>query len=278
LLGNSNGVTRQANGNFGSDLNLVPPSQQVQYGGSFTEDQVTFPNGSSVIVPDFEAIDGIYNSNFGPINVIDNTGHSKYNGLLVSVRHTSSQFFGTAAYTLSKSTDRGTGYYDQFDQKSQSGRSLLDQRHRFVLSGGWTPSTGTLHGFIVSEVLNESTGRPYTAVFDSAQLNFSVVPGEGYNSFTGPGTSDVDLSLARDLHLSDRIMVRLRAESFNLFNHPNYEDKVNNVQYTTDQLNDAEGNPTNLWVASSNPSFGTPLASMPRSGSRAFQFSTRISF
>ncbi len=28
LLGNSNGVTRQANGNFGFDLNLVPPDQQ----------------------------------------------------------------------------------------------------------------------------------------------------------------------------------------------------------------------------------------------------------
>jgi outer membrane receptor protein involved in Fe transport len=278
LLGNSNGVTRQANGNFGSDLNLVPPSLQVQYGGSCTDDQVIFADGSSAIVPDFEAMDGVYNSNFGPINVIDNTGHSKYNGLLVSVRHTSVQFFGTAAYTFSKSTDRGTGYYNQFDQKSQIGRSLLDQRHRFVLSAGWTPTKGTLHGFILSGVLSESTGRPYTAIFDSAQLNFSVVPGEGYNSFTGPGTSDVDLSVARDLHVSDRFTLRLRAESFDLFNHSNYEDKVNNVQYTTNQRNDAEGNPTNVWVASLNPSFGTPLASMPLSGSRAFQFSAKISF
>lgn len=278
LLGNSNGVTRQANGNFGSDLNLVPPSLQVQYGGSFTEDKVIFPDGHSAIVPDFEAIDGIYNPNFGPINVIDNTGHSKYNGLLVSLRHTSSQFFATAAYTLAKSTDQGTGYYNQFDQKSQRGLSLLDQRNRFVLSAGWTPTKGLFRRFILAGVLNESSGRPYTAVFNSAQPNFSVVPGEGYNSFTGPGTSNLDISLARDLHLSERFTLRLRAESFDLFNHPNYEANVNNVQYTTTQQNDGDGNPTNVWVAAKNPSFGTPLASMPRSGSRSFQFSTRLSF
>jgi len=45
LLGNSNGVTRQANGNFGLDLNLVPPALQPQFGGSFTSDVVTLPNG-----------------------------------------------------------------------------------------------------------------------------------------------------------------------------------------------------------------------------------------
>jgi outer membrane receptor protein involved in Fe transport len=278
LLGNSNGVTRQANGNFGSDLNLVPPPLQVQYGGNFTEDQVIFPDGHSAIVPDYEAIDGIYNPNFGPINVIDNTGHSKYNGLLVSVRHTSSEFFATAAYTLAKSTDQGTGYYNQFDQRSQRGRSLLDQRHRLVLSAGWTPTQGIFRRFILSGVLNESTGRPYTAVFDSAQPNFSVVPGEGYNSFTGPATSNLDLSLARDLRLSDRFTLRFRAESFDLFNHANYADNVNSVQYTTTQQNDADGNSTNVWVAAVNPSFGTPLASLPRSGSRSFQFSTKLSF
>ena len=35
LLGNSNGVTRQANGNFGLDINLVPPDQQPAFGGKF---------------------------------------------------------------------------------------------------------------------------------------------------------------------------------------------------------------------------------------------------
>lgn len=278
LLGNSNGVTRQANGNFGSDLNLVPPALQPQYGGNYADATVILPNGKSYVVPDYEAIDGIYNSSFGPINVIDNTGKSKYNGLLISLRHTSSQFFANAAYTLSKSTDVGTGYYNQFDQNAQRGRSLLDQRHRFVLSAGWTPTKGFMRKFIVSGVLNEATGRPYTAVFDASEINFSLVPGEGYNSFTGPGTSNLDLSIARDLHLSERFTLRLRAESFDVFNHANYLDNVNNIQYTTTQQNGADGNPTNIWTAAVNSAFGTPLASMPRSGSRSFQFSTRLSF
>ena len=278
LLGNSNGVTRQANGNFGSDLNLVPPDLQVQFGGSFTNDSVTLPNGKTYVVPDFEAIDGIYDPNFGPINVIDNTGHSKYNALLLSLRHSSSEYFVTAAYTLAKSTDQGTGYFNQFDQAHQKGLSLLDQRHRFVVSTGWTPNEGLMRHFIVSGVLNEASGRPYTAVFDASQLNFSLVPGEGYNSFTGPRTNDLDVSIARDIHLSERYTLRLRAESFNIFNHPNFLNTLDNVQYTTTQLSDADGNATNVWTADTNPTFGRPLAVVPNSGARSFQFSGRFSF
>jgi hypothetical protein len=281
LLGNSNGVTRQALGN-GSDLNLVPPELQLQYGGSFTQDTVFFPNGKSVVVPDFEALDGILNPNFGAINVIDNTGHSVYNALLVSLRHTSSSFFTSVAYTFSKTVDQGTGYYNQFAQQAQRGPSQLDQRHRFVLSGGWTPTSGPLRNFIFAGVLNEASGRPYTAVFDTPQLNFSMVPGEEFNSFTGPGVNNFDFSVARDIHLSEKFTLRLKAESFNLFNHSNFQQSpVNNVQYTATERNDSSGNPTNVWDAmpnSGNTGFGTPVAIVSRFGSRAFQFSTRFSF
>jgi Carboxypeptidase regulatory-like domain/TonB dependent receptor len=279
LLGNSNGVTRQALGN-GSDLNLVPPALQPQFGGSFTQDTVIFPDGRSVVVPDFEAIDGIYNPNFGAINVVDNTGHSVYNALLVSLRHTSSQFFTSVAYTLSKTIDQGTGYYNQFDQQAQRGPSQLDQRHRFVLSAGWTPTSGPLHNFIIAGVLNEATGRPFTAVFDTSQLNFSMVPGEGFNSFRGPGVNNFDFSVGRDIHLGERFTLRLKAEAFNLFNHANFQQSpVNNVQYTTTQQSDPiTGAALNIWNASLNPAFGTPVAVVARFGSRAFQFSTRLSF
>jgi hypothetical protein len=147
--------------------------------------------------------------------------------------------------------------------------------HSLVRVGHWTWSS-KIAGFQFS--YPKPCGHDEIVNFNSAQPNFSVVPGEGYNSFTGPGTSNLDISLARDLHLSERFTLRLRAESFDLFNHPNYEANVNNVQYTTTQQNDGDGNPTNVWVAAKNPSFGTPLASMPRSGSRSFQFSTRLSF
>jgi hypothetical protein len=248
LLGNSNGVTRQANGNFGRDLNLVPPALQVQYGGNYTTDTVTLPNGSTYTVPDYGAIDGILNPNFTTINVVDNTGNSKYNALLVSLRHNSPQFFAQVSYTLSKSTDEGTGYYNQFDIHGERGLSLLDQPQRLVASGGWTPTNGPMRHFIVSAVLNESSGRPYTEVFDTSEPNFSVVPGKGYNSFTGPGTNDLDLSITRDLHFGERYVLRLRAESFDIFNHANYTDSVDNVQYTTDSSSSG-----NTYVFDKNP-------------------------
>jgi len=104
LLGNSNGVTRQANGNFGFDLNLVPPDRQTDpaFGGSFTQATVNLPNGKSYIVPEFEAIDGLVSADFAAIDAVDNSGTSVYHGMLLSLRHQSGQFLGAVAYTFSK--------------------------------------------------------------------------------------------------------------------------------------------------------------------------------
>ena len=281
LLGNSNGVTRQANGNFGLDLNLVPPDKQTlpQFGGSFTTDTVTLPNGKSFVVPDFEAIDGFLDPNFGVINAVDNSGKSIYHGLLVSLRHVSPQFQGSVAYTFSKTIDQGTGYFNQFDQRSQRGPSQLDQPHRLVLSGTWTPLFHPLNGFIVAAVANFASGRPYTAVFDTAQLNFSIVPGEGFNSFRGPGVQDLDLSVARVFKVSERVRLKFKAEAFDLFNHANFQQNtIDNVQYTTTQATDGSGNGLPIWTAAPNGHFGAPLAIAPRYGSRSFQFSGRVSF
>jgi hypothetical protein len=235
---------------------------------------VTLPNGSSFVVPDFEAIDGILNPNFGTINAVDNSGHSVYNALLLSLRHTAGQFQGGLSYTFSKNIDQGTGYFNQFDQRAQRGPSQLDQRNRLVLTGSWSPVTPLLRGFIFSGVGTFASGRPYTAVFDTPQLNFSIVPGEGYNSFCGPGINDIDLSVARIVKVSERVRLRFAAEGFNVINHPNFQQNaVDNVQYST-----SEDGSTNRWLATSNPDFGAGLAMAPRYGARNLQFSARIDF
>jgi len=277
LLGNSNGVTRQANGNFGFDLNLVPPELQPAFGGCFTTATVTLPNGKTYTTPDYSAIDGLINPNFGAINAIDNSGLSIYHGLLISLRHRSRQFYSTVSYTLSKTTDQGTGYFNQFDQAAQRGPSQLDQRHRFVASAVWSPSARPLKNFEFSGVLNLASGRPYTAVFDNPEVNFSIVPGERFSSFRGPGVRDVDIGVARDIHFGERYIVKLKAESFNLFNHPNYQQNtVDNVQYTVQS--GAVNGTDQQWTATPNPQFGQPLAIVPRFGSRSLQFSARVSF
>jgi hypothetical protein len=283
LLGNSNGVTRQANGNFGYDLNLVPPDQQLAFGGNFTQATVNLPNGKSYLVPEFEAIDGFLDPNFSSINAVDNSGTSVYHGMLVSLKHQSGQFLGAVAYTYSKAIDVGTGYMNQFDKASQRGPSQLDQTHRLVLSGSWSPVMRGLKGFTFSSVATIASGRPYTAVFDSPNVNFSIVPGEGFNSFRGPGVRDMDLSVARAFKLNERFGLKLRAEAFNVLNHANFQQNaVDNTQYTTTEECTPVGDPncTNLpiWDATANPDFGHPLFAAPKYGSRNLQLSARIEF
>ncbi len=280
LLGNSNGVTRQANGNFGFDLNLVPPDQQVAFGGSANTATVTLPNGKTYTTPDYGAIDGFINPNFGTINAIDNSGLSIYNGLLVSLRHHSRQFLTSVAYTLSRTIDQGAGYFNQFDQRSQRGPSQLDQTHRFVATGVWSPQFRALKNFEFSGILTLAGGRPYTAVFDNPEVNFSIVPGEKFNSFRGPTFKDVDFSVSRVFHFGERYQLGFRVEAFDLFNHPNYQQNVvDNVQYSAVGPNPNPNNSTDqLWTATPNPDFGVPGAMVPKFGSRSFQFSTRFTF
>jgi len=278
LLGNSNGVTRQANGNFGFDLNLVPPAQQPAFGGSYATATVTLPNGKTYVTPDFSAIDGLVNPNFGPINAVDNSGHSIYNGLLISLRHNAKQFSGSVAYTYSHATDQGTGYFNQFDQQAQQGPSQLDQPQRFVATGVWTPKQHYLKGFEFGTVLNFASGRPYTAVFDNPEVNFSMIPGEKYNGFRGPGVNNVDMNVSRTFRIGERYSLKFVAEAFDIFNHANFQQtNIDNVQYTATQLADSGVNNSN-WSASPNSDFGHPLAMVPRFGARSFQFSTRFNF
>jgi len=186
LLGNSNAVTRQANGNFGLDLNLVPPSQQPAFGGNFSTATVTLPSGNSYVVPEFEAIDGILDPDFGAINAVDNSGKSIYHALLLSWRYTAPQFTGGCLHRLQNGRP-GTGYFNHFDQRNQRGPSQLDQPQRFVLNGAWSPAWHPLKNFTFASVVTLASGRPYTAVFDTSSLNFSVVPDEPFNGFRGPG-------------------------------------------------------------------------------------------
>jgi Carboxypeptidase regulatory-like domain/TonB dependent receptor len=279
LLGNSNGVTRQANGNFGYDLNLVPPAQQTANGGSFNTATVFLPNGKSFVVPDFEAIDGRLTPDFGAINAIDNSGKSIYHALETTLRYRSSQLYGLVGYTFSKTIDQGTGYFNQFDQASERGLSQLDQPARFVASGSWTPELKLLKNFTFAAVATLASGRPYTAVFDSSEVNFSVVPGQGFNSFRDAGVQDVDFRIARTFRVNERVGLRFTAESFNILNHANFQQGVvDKVQYSLTQRSDGSGNLLDLWDATANPTFGQPLAAASRYGARSLQFSTRISF
>jgi hypothetical protein len=52
----------------------------------------------------------------------------------------------------------------------------------------------------------------------------------GRNSLRGFGFSQVDVSLRRQLNLTERVRLHLRAEVFNLFNRPNFGNPVNDLR------------------------------------------------
>ncbi|MBV9744190.1 MAG: hypothetical protein JO099_10525 [Acidobacteriia bacterium] len=44
----------------------------------------------------------------------------------------------------------------------------------------------------------------------------------GHNSLRGPGYFDIDVALAREFHIKERLTLVARGEAFNVLNHPNF--------------------------------------------------------
>jgi hypothetical protein len=90
-----------------------------------------------------------------------------------------------------------------------SGRYYFNQRPD-VLPGvnpvlpNWTPSTGYLN--------------PLAFV----QPAYGTFGDLGRDSIFGPGLSNVDFSITKNTQLTERLNLQLRAEFFNIFNHPNF--------------------------------------------------------
>jgi hypothetical protein len=59
-----------------------------------------------------------------------------------------------------------------------------------------------------------------TSVFSLPALyTFGTAP---RNAVIGPGLLEFDLSLQKDIHLTEAVKLQFRAEAYNLFNHPNF--------------------------------------------------------
>ena len=167
-----------------------------------------------------------------------------------------------ASYTFSKGMQTGVDFNNQFDLKDTHGPTLLDQRHRLSIAAVYSPSVShmnseaarrLLSNWTISTVMQFNAGRPYTGLLNSACtgtdintcssgniLNDSSVnqstsntaggiagtngpsPTLGFNSFYGPWINEVDVGIARTLHLTERHSITLKVQAFNLLNHPNY--------------------------------------------------------
>ena len=260
------------------DLNLKPPTGTTTY---------VLPNGSQVVGPNLDSgrlQDGLIAPNFGQINALISPGIDNYNSLFVQLnRQVTHGANLIVAYTLSKSTQAGVDFYNQFDLAETHSLSLLDQRHRLSVAGVYAPTASFDNGFTqallehwkVSLLSQFNSGRPYTGVVNTlangTSLNdtaaeqatantaaglvggnspgYGLAPGDGLNSFTGPWITEIDLGLERIFPITEKQSVSLKGQIFNLFNSANYYVEagsgINQIQYNASGSTCGDGTSTN---------------------------------
>ena len=156
----------------------------------------------------------------------------------------------------------GVGFENSNDLALSRASSDFDARHRFVANAIYDlPFHGNrlVSGWQIAPIVTLQSGNPFTIVLsNSANINGvanSVTPtvsgpvqisgnplaqwianpsvfeqpqpantfgNLARNEFIGPSFLNSDLSLAKNTKLTERINLQIRADAFDLFNHPNY--------------------------------------------------------
>ena len=166
------------------------------------------------------------------------------------------------SYTWSKSLDTNSlnssnfNLQDGYDIPNQYGLSDFDARHRFVLRATYQlpfDGNGWTRGWQIAAIVQSQSGNPVNIVTSNATLNgvpntvrpnlvapirivgsvdqwfdpasFAAVNGFGNlgrNVVIGPAFHNTDLSVSKVVHLGGSYRLQLRADAFDVFNHPNF--------------------------------------------------------
>jgi len=167
-----------------------------------------------------------------------------------------------ASYTLSRSLDTnslnssGFAVQNGYDIPDEYGLSDFDARHRFVVSATYEiPLTGRAltRGWQVATIVQAQSGNPVNIVTSNSSLNGvpnTVRPDQvgpiriigsvdqwfdtsafaavnrfgtlGRNVVIGPSFINADLSVMKTFTMAGGIRMQLRADAFDVFNHPNF--------------------------------------------------------
>ena len=108
-------------------------------------------------------------------------------------------------------------------------------------------------------VVSRSDRTPARWFEGKAFLNPTLMPAGrfgdgGRNNMLGPGFQNWDISLLKNFELQEQTRLQFRAESFNIFNHPNFTGINTTVRF------DAAGNPTSGFGAVNNAGPGRVLS------------------
>src|SRR6202167_4479776 len=279
-------------------------------------------SGQTIVLPNMYSrliTDGLVSSQLGQIQELISPAQNYYNSFFTQVqrrmaRGLSLQF----SYTFAKSIMLdGMDFNNQFDFSNTHAPSLLDQRHRISFAAVYRPGLEklttsdagrkVLSGWILSSVMEFSSGRPYAGLLapasDGDNLNDTAfnqdaantaggingagpTPGIGLNSFYGPWLERIDLGLGRSFEVREGKELQFQAQAFNLFNHANYYvqngDGINQLQYNPVGTTCGDGmtlNQTCYLVPNTGPgNFGALQEISPNGLPRVLQFSARFTF
>lgn len=257
------------------DLNAPAPFDRTAPGQTRT---VAAANATRPIVP--------VNGGVRSVNVLMNLGTADYDGLqtLVAFRG-HRRFTGSVSYTLSKATNttepdgNGIGPNDANIARlgeEERGPSVVDQRHRAVISlswmGPWDVTAGTVTQLASARPFNATTGIDNNG--DGANNDRPVVDGTvmAKSAFRGTGTQDIALFVEKRVHLGTHSLL-LRAEGFNLLNHANILGRAQTIYGDAATANTTFGQ---LVAAGSAANALPSLANIDPP--RSFQIQARVTF
>ncbi len=189
------------------------------------------------------------------VNVLMNLGVADYDGLQTQVTYRGHpKAYVAVSYTLSKATNtaepdgNGIGPNEaniaRLSDETERGPSLLDQRHRAVI----TFSYQLPYNVTAGTVTQLASARPFSAVTgvdnngDGSNNDRPVVDGRvlGRSAFRGTGTQDVSFFVeGRVKPMGQTILLRL--EGFNLFNHSNILGRAQTTYGDTGTVNPTFG-------------------------------------
>jgi len=250
-------------------------------------------SGPTISLPNMDnglLTEGRINPNLGQINELISPGQNYYNSFFAQLQRRMSRGISLQfSYTFAKSIMlNGMDFNNQFDFSNTHAPSLLDQRHRISFAGVYRPGlerlTGSdtgrtlLSGWMLSSVMEFSSGRPYAGLLSpactSSTFSFSncngandnlndtafnqdtantaggingagPTPGTGLNSFSGPWLERIDAGLTRSFSIKEGKQLQFQAQVFNLFNHANYYvqngNGINQLQYNPIGTNCGDG-------------------------------------
>ena len=221
------------------------------------------------------------------VNVLTNLGDATYNGLQTQITYRGNpKLYASLSYTLSKATNTtepdGNGVNPNDSNiarlgQQEEGPSVLDQRHRVVLTlmyqFPFDIAAGTVSQYASARPFSATTGIDNNG--DGINSDRPVIDGQvaGKSSFRGTPTSEVDAFVEKRIAMRRAPSLVLRLEGFNLFNHGNYLGRGQTVYGDS-----GTPNPTFGQVAAAGSAANAIPAFANVDQPRMYQFEVRLEF